>query len=290
MSVLWHATARNMLKTMTMLIDAGANVNLPGEEVAPLFAADTVETYDLLLSRGANPNGPDNQTSFLALECFRAVGHTRLRPAKGARIFPIVRRLLDDDRTDVHLPMKVRINDVMSRVTPIGFLLLGTFGTDRTVAPEHRVQQEDVQPLLQLLLGDARLDINLPVGHPGGRTPLMVAVQRSPWAVPMLLRHSGMDITLTDDQGRTALNHLVQKQASDTPLPGDVFEELERQLAGTYELLGFISHMGSNTMCGHYVAHIKKEGRWAIYNDRKVAVSERPPLELGYMYLYKRSA
>ena len=48
--------------------------------------------------------------------------------------------------------------------------------------------------------------------------------------------------------------------------------------------------MGSNTMCGHYVAHIKKEGRWAIYNDRKVAVSERPPLELGYMYLYKRSA
>ena len=59
---------------------------------------------------------------------------------------------------------------------------------------------------------------------------------------------------------------------------------------GTYELLGFISHMGSNTMCGHYVAHIKKEGRWAIYNDRKVAVSERPPLELGYMYLYKRSA
>ena len=39
-----------------------------------------------------------------------------------------------------------------------------------------------------------------------------------------------------------------------------------------------------------HVAHIKKEGRWAIYNDSKVAVSERPPLELGYMYLYKRSA
>ena len=53
---------------------------------------------------------------------------------------------------------------------------------------------------------------------------------------------------------------------------------------GRYELAGFISHIGSNTACGHYVAHIKKEGRWAIYNDRKVAVSERPPLELGYMY------
>ena len=57
---------------------------------------------------------------------------------------------------------------------------------------------------------------------------------------------------------------------------------------GQYELLGFISHMGSNTTCGHYVCHIKKEGRWVIYNDRKVAASETTPLQLGYMYFYKR--
>lgn len=31
---------------------------------------------------------------------------------------------------------------------------------------------------------------------------------------------------------------------------------------GRYELLAMISHMGSNTACGHYVAHIKKDGRW----------------------------
>ncbi len=88
-----------------------------------------------------------------------------------------------------------------------------------------------------------------------------------------------------------------------------------------YELVGFISHMGSNTACGHYVCHIKKvrllaerlldrcnarcfathacsrcasldrplqDGRWTIFNDEKVAVSEHPPFELGYMYLYKR--
>lgn len=30
---------------------------------------------------------------------------------------------------------------------------------------------------------------------------------------------------------------------------------------GEYELVGFISHMGANTACGHYVAHIKKV-RW----------------------------
>ena len=57
---------------------------------------------------------------------------------------------------------------------------------------------------------------------------------------------------------------------------------------GQYDLLGFISHMGSNTACGHYVCHLKKEGRWVLYNDRKVAVSETTPLDHGYMYIYRR--
>lgn len=41
---------------------------------------------------------------------------------------------------------------------------------------------------------------------------------------------------------------------------------------GQYNLAGFISHMGANTACGHYVAHIKKDGRWVIFNDEKVGV------------------
>ncbi|GMH39787.1 hypothetical protein BSKO_07685 [Bryopsis sp. KO-2023] len=57
---------------------------------------------------------------------------------------------------------------------------------------------------------------------------------------------------------------------------------------GHYELIGFISHMGSSTACGHYVCHLRKEGRWVIFNDESVAVSEKPPKDLGYMYLYKR--
>ncbi|CAH2247759.1 ubiquitin carboxyl-terminal hydrolase 13 [Pelobates cultripes] len=58
--------------------------------------------------------------------------------------------------------------------------------------------------------------------------------------------------------------------------------------SGTYELFGFISHAGTSTMSGHYVCHIKKEGRWVIYNDHKVTSSERPPKELGYIYFYHR--
>ena len=31
-----------------------------------------------------------------------------------------------------------------------------------------------------------------------------------------------------------------------------------------------------------------QEGRWAIFNDEKVAASEKPPRELGYLYLFRR--
>ncbi|KFU84197.1 Ubiquitin carboxyl-terminal hydrolase 13, partial [Chaetura pelagica] len=58
--------------------------------------------------------------------------------------------------------------------------------------------------------------------------------------------------------------------------------------SGRYELFGFISHMGTSTMSGHYVCHLKKEGRWVIYNDLKVCASERPPKDLGYIYFYHR--
>ena len=41
-------------------------------------------------------------------------------------------------------------------------------------------------------------------------------------------------------------------------------------------------------MVGHYVCHILKEGKWVIYNDAKVALSQNPPKGLGYLYLYQR--
>ena len=59
---------------------------------------------------------------------------------------------------------------------------------------------------------------------------------------------------------------------------------------GKYELAGIISHMGANTACGHYVCHIRgPDGHWALFNDEKVAASEQPPFDLGYLYLYRRA-
>lgn len=61
-----------------------------------------------------------------------------------------------------------------------------------------------------------------------------------------------------------------------------------RDGSGKYKLVAFISHMGTSSQVGHYVCHILKDGQWVIFNDNKVAISQNPPKELGYLYLYKR--
>ena len=60
--------------------------------------------------------------------------------------------------------------------------------------------------------------------------------------------------------------------------------------AGHYELAGFISHIGKSVTSGHYVCHLKKEGRWLVFNDEKVQECPDPPLECGYLYFYRRRA
>lgn len=57
---------------------------------------------------------------------------------------------------------------------------------------------------------------------------------------------------------------------------------------GKYKMVGTISHIGKNTGSGHYVAHIKRDGQWVIFNDEKVALSENPPIPHAYLYLYER--
>jgi len=75
----------------------------------------------------------------------------------------------------------------------------------------------------------------------------------------------------------------VESSGGDNNATADV-----RDGNGEYELMAFISHMGTSTLCGHYVCHIKKNNRWVIYNDEKVAESVEPPFGLGYIYFYKR--
>ncbi|XP_055373009.1 ubiquitin carboxyl-terminal hydrolase 5 [Condylostylus longicornis] len=61
-----------------------------------------------------------------------------------------------------------------------------------------------------------------------------------------------------------------------------------RDGSSKYRLVGFISHMGTSSQVGHYVCHLLKDNQWIIFNDSKVAISQNPPKELGYLYLYER--
>ncbi|KAL0984715.1 hypothetical protein UPYG_G00145770 [Umbra pygmaea] len=80
--------------------------------------------------------------------------------------------------------------------------------------------------------------------------------------------------------GRSA----VESEGAREPPPGPKV----RDGPGKFELFAFISHMGTSTMCGHYVCHIKKDQQWVIFNDQKVCASEKPPKDLGYLYFYRR--
>lgn len=96
----------------------------------------------------------------------------------------------------------------------------------------------------------------------------------------------------TDNNLERAADWIFSHQAEldAVEMEGDTMhtEESFKDGSHQYKLVGFISHMGTSTMVGHYVCHLLKEGRWVIYNDDKVALSENPPKELGYIYLYQR--
>ncbi|GBP90293.1 Ubiquitin carboxyl-terminal hydrolase 5 [Eumeta japonica] len=82
-------------------------------------------------------------------------------------------------------------------------------------------------------------------------------------------------------------SHADELDAADAP-PAAAPVDAARDGPEKYKLVAFISHMGTSTMVGHYVCHLLHDGRWVIFNDNKVALSENPPKDLGYLYLYER--
>ncbi|XP_050444906.1 ubiquitin carboxyl-terminal hydrolase 5 [Cataglyphis hispanica] len=88
--------------------------------------------------------------------------------------------------------------------------------------------------------------------------------------------------------GDWIFNHPAELDAQETDSIATPKVEEFRDGSSQYKLVGFISHMGTSTMVGHYVCHLLKEDRWVIFNDEKVALSENPPKELGYIYMYQR--
>ncbi|GAA0167260.1 cysteine protease [Lithospermum erythrorhizon] len=96
------------------------------------------------------------------------------------------------------------------------------------------------------------------------------------------LQAAGGDVEKATD---LIFNNAVPMDCSEASAP--VHTELPDG-GGRYKLIGVVSHIGTSTQCGHYVAHIYKEGRWVIFNDEKVGVSKHPPLDMGYLYFFER--
>lgn len=92
-------------------------------------------------------------------------------------------------------------------------------------------------------------------------------------AIDWLSSHFEDDIELTSDQANT--NNMEEDESDNKP--------------AKYELIGFITHMGTSTQCGHYVIHLRHNNEWYLYNDEKVVkVADDLPVENAYMYLFKR--
>jgi len=55
-----------------------------------------------------------------------------------------------------------------------------------------------------------------------------------------------------------------------------------------YRLVAMVAHQGNSTGHGHYVAYIVKEGKWTVFNDSKVAHTDKPPLDKAYIYFFRK--
>jgi ubiquitin carboxyl-terminal hydrolase 5/13 len=86
-----------------------------------------------------------------------------------------------------------------------------------------------------------------------------------------------------------AIASLQSKQSSSNSNSPSITSSIVEDGDGKYTLVGMVSHIGKNTSSGHYVCHLKKDGKWVIFNDEKVALSHTPPISHAYMYLFKRA-
>lgn len=104
-----------------------------------------------------------------------------------------------------------------------------------------------------------------------------------------------MEMGFTEDEARDAL----EETSGNVALAIEwLFGPREKKSAasktngsGVYELIAFAQHKGTSALAGHYVATVLRDGKWVLYNDRKVHIypdSEPPAFGKGYLYLYKR--
>ncbi|KAF9269771.1 ubiquitin carboxyl-terminal hydrolase 14 [Marasmius fiardii PR-910] len=65
-----------------------------------------------------------------------------------------------------------------------------------------------------------------------------------------------------------------------------------RDVPVSYRLTAFISHKGPSVHSGHYVAHVRKDEQWVLFNDEKVVKADDESVKelkkLAYIYIFER--
>jgi len=173
------------------------------------------------------------------------------------------------------------------------------FGFEACRKAAYNTQNSGVEAAMEWVLQHMDdPDLNEPLVTAGPSTGAPAACSVSPENVEMLqamgftAKQARKALSKTDDNLERAadwvFSHAAELDEEDAA-PVSAASDLPDG-AGQYELAAFISHMGTSTACGHYVCHIKSGDNWLLYNDEKVAISEEPPRQMAYMYLYKRKA
>lgn len=193
----------------------------------------------------------------------------------------------NSDRTSTMEP--VIDESQVSQLVDMGF---GENASRRAVAAAQGAGPEAAMEWLLGHMDDADVNEPLAVQQKSTQDPekiaSLTAMGFTPAAASKALQATGNDIERAADWLFSRMDDLGSLE-DDNGTPGAEQQSSTRDGRGRYELIGFISHMGANTACGHYVAHIRKDNQWVLFNDDKVAVSRCPPKELGYLYFYRRA-
>lgn len=165
----------------------------------------------------------------------------------------------------------------------------------------YNVQNRSAEEAMEWLLAhmdDADIDKPLDLGSKGSQKTMCdpEAIQQ---LVDMGFAEARAKYALTSEQSVPAAIEWLFANA-DAPIPSDIvgLETADQVDSGNkkprgrdsipanYELKAIICHKGSSIHVGHYVAFIKKDGEWVLFNDEKVVLGG-DAVEMGkYAYIY----
>eukprot|EP00455_Lapot_gusevi_P051951 TRINITY_DN7850_c0_g1_i3.p1 TRINITY_DN7850_c0_g1~~TRINITY_DN7850_c0_g1_i3.p1 ORF type:complete len:827 (+),score=318.13 TRINITY_DN7850_c0_g1_i3:228-2483(+) len=166
----------------------------------------------------------------------------------------------------------------------------------RAALAVNNVGLEDAANWLFSHMEDADLNDPLPAA---GAAAAPAAPEHDPMAIASLCS-MGFDeerakyaLTETGGDVDRALDWLFSH--ADDPLPAAApapaaAMEVEDVRPPVYELYACITHLGTSTGCGHYVAHVRQpDGSWVYFNDTKVSQSVDLPKGQAYLYIFRKA-